>query len=333
MRVWMRGAIAVAMAVAGFIAADSVLHATGAGGFTPSARELTERAAEWNQPPLVALGLSYWAQSKTSDPDLLFAARQARIHAWRQLGRPGPAADLLLEDVRQNPTDYAVMEASFALMDANNLHGLRELTALVTGGDAPGLQQPDLVVSGYVAVLQRQGRASEAMVVLDGLDVSNWSDSAKRRFDELKPYFYLQARQPDAALEWLRQPAPAYCLQVHQCTVSRQIAEAQARAMRGECERADAILSELVERLRAEPFREEIDPILNSQGHLSSYTVSASPDWECRALGMLGRREEAVDACLQASETNPSTATAASRAYAEYGVPTRLECVPGGTAG
>ncbi len=325
--------MAVAMALAAFIAADTVLHATGVGGFTPSALELTERAAEWNQPPLVALGLSYWAQSKTSDPDLLFAARQARIHAWRQLGRPGPAADLLLEDVRQNPTDYAVMEASFALMDANNLHGLRELTALVTGGDAPGLQQPDLVVSSYVAVLQRQGRASEAMAVLDGLDVSNWSDSAKRRFDELRPYFYLQARQPDAALEWLRQPAPAYCLQVHQCTVSRQIAEAQARAMRGECERADAILSELVERLRAEPFREEIDEILGADGVPQMSTISRSGQWECRALGMLGRREEAVDACLQDRGTNPSTATAARREDAEYGLAPRQECVPGGTVG
>ncbi|WP_417467900.1 hypothetical protein [Maricaulis sp.] len=333
MRVWIRGAIAVVLALGAFIAADSVLEATGVGGYTPSARELTEQAAGWGQQPLLALGLSYWARSKTSDPDLLFSGQQTRARAWRDLGFSGPAADLMRETVRRAPTDNTVAEASFAFAQANNLDAARELTELVTGQQAPRLAQPDTAVGVYVSMLASRGRIEDAIAVIENLDTSRWYGPAKRRLDELRLYLYLAAQRPESVLEWLREPAPAYCLEVRECAASRAIAEAQALALLGECDRTDSVLDGLVDQLRADPFREEIDEQFRPDGEVWSATISTSSQWECRALGMLGRREEAVDACLQASETNPSTATAASRAYAEYGVPTRLECVPGGTAG
>ncbi|WP_339744431.1 hypothetical protein [uncultured Maricaulis sp.] len=333
MRVWIRGAIAVAVALAAFIAADTALHATGSSGFTPSALELTERAARWGEAPVIALGLSYWARSKTSDPDLLFSGQQTRARAWRDLGFFGPAADLMRETVLRAPTDNTVSEASYVFVQANDLDAARELTELVTGRQAPRLAQPDLAVSVYLSMLVSRGRNVEAIAVVENLDTIRWSGSAKRRLDELKLYIYLAAQRPDAVLDWLREPAPAYCLEVRECAASRQVSEAQAQAMLGECDRADATLTELVDQLRAEPFRENIDDVLGADGAPWMSTISTSGQWECRALGMLGQREEAVDACLQDSGTNPSTATAASREYAEYGVPPRLACVPGGTAG
>ena len=333
MRGWIRGAMALAMALAAVIAADTVLHATGVGGFTPTVRELTDRAAGWNQPPLMALGLSYWARTKTSDPELLLSGRRTRAEAWRELGRYGPAADLARADVLRAPADDTVMEASWAFSQAEDLDALRELIDLVTGEQAPRLAQPDLPVSVYMLLLERRGRVDEAVAVVENLDTRRWSASARRRLDELKLYTYLAARRPDAVLEWLREPAPAYCLEVRECAASRAISEAQALALLGECDRADTILTELVDQLRADPFRDNIDEILGADGAPWMSTISSSGQWECRALGMHGRREEAVEACLQDSGTNPSTATAASRESAGYGVPPQLECAPGGTVG
>lgn len=333
MRVWIRGAIAVTLALAGFIAADSVLQATGSGGFTPSARELTERAAGWNQPPLMALGLSYWAQSKTSDPELLFSGQQTRARAWRDLGFSGAAADLMRETVLRAPTDATVMDASFAFLAANDLEAVRQLTELVTGEQAPRLQQPDLPVSVYLSLLERRGRLSEAISVVENLDTRRWSGSAKRRLDELRLYIYLAAQRPDAVLDWLGEPAPAYCLEVRECAASRQISEAQAQAMLGECDRADAIVTELVDQLRAEPFEDRIDEQTGSDGEVWSATISSSGQWECRALGLLGRREEAAAACLRQLDANLSIAAAAGREMAERLVLPRLVCTPAETAG
>ncbi len=333
MRVWIRGTIAVAMALAAFIAADTVLHATGVGGFTPTARELTDRAAGWNQPPLLALGLSYWARTKTSDPELLLSGRQTRAEAWRELGRYGPAADLARAAVLQAPTDYTVMEASWAFNQAHDLDALRELIDLVAGEQAPRLAQPDLPVSVYMLLLERRGRVDEAMAAVENLDTRRWSASARRRLDEVKLYTYLAARRPDAMLEWLREPAPAYCLEVRECAASRAISEAQALALLGECDRADSILDGLVDQLRAEPFREEIDEQFGPDGEVRTATISSSGQWECQALGLLGRRDEAVEACLQDSGMNLSIATAANREQVELSVRPRLVCRPGGAAG
>tara|TARA_R110002072_G_scaffold100250_6_gene220789 strand:- start:3730 stop:4830 length:1101 start_codon:yes stop_codon:yes gene_type:complete len=333
MRVWVRGAIAVAMALAAFIAADTILHETGVGGFTPTASELSDRAAGWGERPVIVLGLSYWAHSKTTDPELLLSGQRIRAEAWRRLGRYGPAADLARQAVLESPTDYTVMEASFAFSQAEDLDALRELIDLVIGEQAPRLAQPDLPVSVYMLLLERRGRIDEAMAVAENLDTRRWSASARRRLDEWKLYTYLAARRPDAVLDWLRDPAPAYCLEVRECAASRAISEAQALALLGECDRADTMLDELVDQLRAEPFREEIDQQLGADGEVSTATISSSGQWECRALGLLGRRDEAVAACLQDDGTNPSIATAGSREGTEYGVPPRLECVPGGTAG
>lgn len=333
MRVWIRGVIAVVMALAVFLLADGVLQANGVGGFTPSAQELTDRAARWGEAPMIALGLSYWARSKTTDPDLLFSGQQTRARAWRDLGFSGPASHLMRETVLRAPTDNTVAEASYVFMRANDLDAARELTELVTGRQAPRLTQPDLAVSVYLSMLASRGRNEDAIAVIESLDTVRWSGSAKRRLDELRLYMYLAAQRPEAVLDWLREPAPAYCLEVRECAASRRVAEAQAEAMLGACDRVETILTELVDELRAAPFREEIDEQFRSDGERWSATISTSGQWACRALGLLGRREEAVDACLQDSGINPSTATAASREYAEYGVSPRLECIAGGTAG
>lgn len=333
MRVWIRGAIAVALALAGFIAADNVLHATGAGSVTPSARELTDRADRWGQLPVVALGLSYWAHLKTSDPELLGQGRRTRAEAWQQLGRYGPAADLAMETVRHSPNDDTVMTASFALLQAKDVNTQRELIDLVTGEDAPPLAQPDLPVSVYLSLLERRGRYAEAIALVENLDTRRWSGSAKRRLDELRLYIYLAAQRPDAVLDWLGEPAPAYCLEVRECAASRQVSEAQAQAMLGECDRADVILTELVDQLRAEPFEDRIDEQTGSDGEVWTATISSSGQWECRALGLLGRREDAAAACLRQLDANLSIATAAGREMAEHLVSPRLVCTPAATVG
>lgn len=333
MRVWIRGAIALALALAGFIAAESVLQATGSGSFMPSAGKLTERANRWSGVPVIALGLSYWARSKTSDPDLLFLGQQTRARAWRDLGLYGPDADLMREIVSRAPTNANVINASLAFMRADNLDAVRELTDLVTGEDAPRLASPDAAVSAYLAMLDRRGRYAEAIAVVENLDTSRWSGSAKRRLDELRLYVYLAAQRPDAVLDWLGEPAPAYCLEVRECAASRQVSEAQAQAMLGECDRADVILTELVDQLRAEPFEDRIDEQTGSDGEVWTATISSSGQWECRALGLLGRREDAAAACLRQLDANLSIATAAGREMAEHLVSPRLVCTPAATVG